>query len=203
MGLFRGRRQQQQESVQISFEGQQPLFDTTFKLEYEDILEGLCVAAANKPGQGRILWGSIIFSVFAIMSLPFMFNKSIMVGVVAVIAAVYLVITSLFGEKLSRKAKARDIAAQSKEVKLTLYKTGMQINDGVNDFNISYRLMKMYESSNAFMALLGKSMMLSFPKRCFGDNAIVAREIFIVNLGMNRRYFMVDEKGKIIKERKL
>ena len=198
MGLFSKKRQQQQaELAQISFEGEQPVLTTTFKLEYEDILDGLKVAAVNNPNQSRARWGSAVFTVFVVMALPFMFQKSILVGAVALAMAAYLVFNALYGEKISMKAKAKESAAEAKEVELSIYKTGVKIHDGTRNYNISYRLIKMYETETAFLALLGKAMMLSFPKRCFGDDLPVIREIFVMNLGSGKRFLQVDEKGKV------
>ena len=40
--------------------------------------------------------------------------------------------------------------------------------------------------------------MMVFNKEIFGENNPLVREIFIANMGQGRRYFLVDENGKII-----
>lgn len=196
MSLFSRKRRAQTAPEKISFDGEQPLYSTVFKLEYDDVLEGLKVAAANQPRKNRTIWGSVIFAVFALIAMPTMFERNLLLGILSAVAAIYLLVTAIFGERLARTAKAKEIAAQAVDVDLRLYKTGLQIDNGKESFNLIYRQIKMYESENAFMALVGRSMMLSFPKRYFGSSAVSAREIFIANLGLDRRYFMVGANGK-------
>ncbi len=198
MGLFNRNRSRPEKAPSISFEGETPVFTTRFTLGYEDVYEAMRVAAANRPGGRRAMWGSAFFGFFALLAMPFLFQRSFFTGAISLIAAVYLIVSALFGERLQRSAKAKQVAKTSKEVTLTVYATGLQLNDGNRDFNIPYRLLTMYESNAAFVVGLGPSQLLSFPKRHFGDDLPVVREIFILNLGKGRRFYEVDEKGKKI-----
>lgn len=197
MALFRRKKAQPQTPPeQISFEGQQPVLSTSFKLEYDEILQGLTVAAANRENN-RAKWGLVLYTIFSAIITPFMFRRSLWMGLLFLAVTVYLVVNSLFGEETARRGQAKTIAAGAKEVTLTIFATGVRVNDGQKDYNIPYRVMKMYENDQAFMTLLGKTMMLSFPKRCFGADLPLIREIFTANLGAGRRFFTVDEKGRV------
>ena len=197
MGLF-SRNKQAEPIAQTSFEGMEPILKTSFKLEYDEILQGLKIASANNPSQNKSKWGIALFTLFIVASLPFLFTKDFGVAIIVLSMACYLAYHLIIGEKANLKHIAKQTAENSKEAKLEIYQTGIKVIQENSDYNIGYRIIKMYESKDAFYAMVGKSLMLSFPKKCFGDDLPVVREIFIANMGMGRRYFQVNEKGKAI-----
>ena len=200
MGLFSRRNKQKTshlDEIKISFEGETPAFTADYKVTYDDILHGMEVVAANEDKK-RIYGGLAILIVCSILAVPRLYDFNKVFCFIFIFFALYLVAGQIFGPPISRRRTAKDVAAQQKECRLHLYPGGYQVIEKRTLYNVPFRVVTCYESERAYIFMLIINNMMVFNKEIFGENNPLVREIFIANMGQGRRYFLVDENGKII-----
>ncbi len=200
MGLFSRRNKQKTshlDEIKISFEGETPAFTADYKVTYDDILHGMEVVAANEDKK-RVYGGLAILIVCSILAVPRLYDFNKVFCFIFIFFALYLVVGQIFGPPISRRRTAKDVADQQKECRLHLYPGGYQVIEKRTLYNVPFRVVTCYESEKAYIFKLINNNMMVFNKEIFGENNPLVREIFIANMGQGRRYFLVDENGKII-----
>lgn len=203
MALLKRRHKQKTselDAVKISFEGETPAFTADYKVTYEDTLHGLEVVAANEDKK-RIWGGLAILIVCSILAVPKLYQFNKVFCLIFLFFAAYLVLGQIFGPPINRRRTAKDIAEQKKECRLHLYPGGYQVIEKRQRYNVPFRVVTCYESQKAYIFVLGVDHMMVFNKEIFGDKNPLVREIFIANMGQGRRYFEVDENGKIVENK--
>lgn len=201
MGMFSRRNKQKRtelDDIKISFEGQTPAFSADFTVTYEDILHGLEVVAANEDKK-RIYGGLIILIVCSILAVPriYAFNK--VFCFVFIFFALYLVVGQIFGPPINRRRTARATADKKQQCRFHLFPGGYQLIENRTKYNVPFRVVTCYESERAYIFVLGSAHLMVLNKELFGEQNPLVREIFIANMGQGRRFFTVDEEGKIIR----
>lgn len=200
MSLFGRKRKQKTndaEEYKISFEGETPAFTADFQVTYDDTLHGLEVLAANEDKK-RIYGGLAILVVCSALAVPRLYEFNKVFCFIFIFFALYLVAGQIFGPPITRRRTAKDIADKKKVCRLHLYPGGYQVIEDRKLYNVPFRVVTCYESGRAYIFKMGPDHMMVFNKEIFGDKNPLVREIFIANMGQGRRFFTVDENGKII-----
>lgn len=201
MGLFSRRNKQktsQLDDIKISFEGQTPAFSTDFTITYDDIMHGLEVVAANEDKK-RIYGGLAILIVCSIMAVPRIYDFNKAFCFIFIFFALYLVAGQIFGPPINRRRTARATADKKQQCRFHLYPGGYQLIENRQMYNVPFRVVTCYESERAYVFVLGTAHLMVLNKELFGDQNPLVREIFIANMGQGRRFFVVDENGKIVR----
>jgi len=87
---------------------------------------------------------------------------------------------------------------KKQQCRFHLFPGGYQLIENRTKYNVPFRVVTCYESEKAYIFVLINNNMMVFNKEIFGENNPLVREIFIANMGQGRRYFLVDENGKVI-----
>ena len=200
MSILKSARKKKEEAgktpVSIDFTGMEPLVVVNYRQEYGDVLEALTVIDQNES-HTRTIAAVVIFVALAALGIPQFFRYSPLLGAATVLVAVYIVASQVFGPAFNRKRTAKAAAQAATDCQLQLYTTGIQVRDAENAYNLPYRVMNILETKNQLILRMGGEKIVLFPKRFFGDQLKLAREILQANLGLGRRYLIADEKGKI------
>ena len=184
------------DQIKVSFEGETPAISAEFEVSYEDAMHGLKVISANQDKK-RIYGGTAILLVCGAFALPNVYAKSPMLAVLYVIGAIVLVAGALLGPKLAQRKTADEMSKMGKGT-LNLFPGGYQVVQQRVEYNVPFRVVDCYESERAYIFVMGRDHMMVFNKKYFGDLNVLVREVLIANMGAGRRYFKVDQKGKVI-----
>ena len=202
MGLFGLKKKTQKpnpaDELKISFKGEEPAITAQFKPTYEDVLHALEVVDANGDKR-RIYIGVALVLGVGCLALPALFRYAVWVGIVGSLVLAYLVFTQMGGPIVTRKATAKKSAEDAIESTLNIFPAGYQIIEKDKKFNVAFRVVSCYESKKAYIMLVGGMRLMVFNKEIFGEKNPLVKEIFIMNLGLGKRYFIVDDKGRIIR----
>jgi len=98
--------------------------------------------------------------------------------------------------KMIRKTAA-EMASMGKGT-LNLFPGGYQVVQQRVEYNVPFRVVDCYESERAYIFVMGRDHMMVFNKKYFGEKNLLVREVLIANMGAGRRFFTVDQKGKVI-----
>lgn len=200
MSILKSARKKKEEAqknpVTVDFTGMEPLVVVNYRQEYGDVLEALTVIDQNES-HGKTIGAVVLFVVLAFLGIPQFFRYSVALGVVSILIAVYIVASQIFGPSFNRKRTAKAAAAAATDCQLQLYTTGIQVRDQESAYNVPYRVMNILETQNQLILRMGGEKIVLFPKRFFGDQLKLSREILQANLGLGRRYIIADENGKI------
>ena len=203
MSILKKARQKKEEAqktpISIDFTGMEPLVVVNYRQEYGDVMEALTVIDKGEK-HTKTIAATVVFLVLALLAIPRIFAASTLLGVVVTMLAAYLVAVQIFGATLNRKRTAKEAAATATDCQLQLYATGIQVRDADRAYNVPYRVMNILETKNQFVLRMGNDKIVIFPKRFFGDQLKLSREILQANLGVGRRYQIADEKGNILSE---
>jgi|GEM_PF-6990423 len=201
MGFF-GRKKEQQntaaDELKISFEGQTPAVSADFGVDYNDILRGLEVIDANED-KTRIWGGLAVLTVCAVIAIPRIFGFSKIFGVIFVLLLLYIIGAQVLGPAINRKNTAQKTVKENKAGTVHLFPGGYQVVIHGVPYNVPFRVVTCYETDTCYVFVLGKVQMMVFNKSIFGEKNPLVKEILVANMGLGRRYFKVDEKGKVIK----
>lgn len=202
MALF-GRRKKAgrpnpADELKISFKEEQPIVTAQFKPTYDDVLHALEVIDANGDKK-RAYIGAALVLVAGCLALPALFRYAVWVGIVGILVIAYLIFTQVGGPVFTRRATAKKTADNAIECSLSIFPAGYQIIEKDKKYNIAFRAVSCYESSRAYIILVGGVRLMVFNKEIFGDKNPLVKEIFTINLGPGKRYFTVDGKGRIYK----
>ena len=184
------------DQIKVSFEGETPAVSTEFEISYEDAMHGLKVIAANQ-NKKRIYGGTAILLVCGGFAMPDLFAKNPLVAWLYIIGAIVLVAGALLGPVFARRKTAEEMSKLGKGT-LNLFPGGYQVIQQRVEFNVPFRVVECYESEIAYIFVMGRDHMMVFNKQHFGDLNVLVREVLIANMGAGRRYFKVDQKGKVI-----
>ena len=199
MGLFSRRNKQKTshlDEIKISFEGETPAFTADYKVTYDDILHGMEVVAANEDKK-RIYGGTAILLVCGAIAMPNLISKDPVTAVLYVLGAIVLVAGALLGPKLAQRKTAAEMSKMGKGT-LNLFPGGYQVVQQRVEYNVPFRVVDCYESDRAYIFVMGNDHMMVFNKKYFGETNLLVREVLIANMGAGRRFFKVDQKGKVI-----
>ena len=184
------------DQIKVSFEGETPAISTEFEVSYEDALHGLKVIAANQDKK-RIYGGTAILLVCGAFAMPNLFSNSPLLAVLYIIGAIVLVAGALLGPKMASRKTAAEMASMGKGT-LNLFPGGYQVVQQRVEYNVPFRVVDCYESERAYIFVMGRDHMMVFNKKYFGEKNLLVREVLIANMGAGRRFFTVDQKGKVI-----
>lgn len=199
MGLFKRSYSQKTnalDQIKVSFEGEKPAISAEFEVSYEDAMHGLKVIDANTDKK-RIYGGLAIMVVCGAIALPNIFAKGTVFGVLFILGALALAAGTLLGPVMGRRKTAEEMAALGKGV-LNLFPGGYQVIQQRVEFNVPFRVVDCYESESCYIFVMGRDHMMVFNKKYFGEKNVLVREILIANMGAGRRFFTVDQNGKVI-----
>lgn len=184
------------DQIKVSFEGETPAISAEFEISYEDAMHGLKVIDANQDKK-RIYGGLAILIVCGAFALPNVFAKGTALGVLFILGALALIIGTLAGPVFARRKTAAEMAALGKGT-LNLFPGGYQVIQQRNEYNVPFRVVECYESDIAYIFVMGSAHMMVFNKKYFGEKNVLVREVLIANMGAGRRFFAVDQKGKVV-----
>jgi len=184
------------DQIKVSYEGETPAISAEFEVSYEDAMHGLKVIDANTDKK-RIYGGLAIMVVCGGIALPNIFAAGTVYGVLFILAAAALAIGTLAGPVLGRRKTAAEMASMGKGT-LNLFPGGYQVVQQRVEYNVPFRVVDCYESERAYIFVMGRDHMMVFNKKYFGEKNLLVREVLIANMGAGRRFFTVDQKGKVI-----
>lgn len=184
------------DQIKVSFEGETPAISAEFEVSYEDALHGLNVIAANQ-NKKRIYGGIAIMLVCGAIAMPNLIANSTLIAVLYIIGAIVLIAGALLGPVLSRRKTAGEMSKMGKGT-LNIFPGGYQVVQQRVEYNVPFRVVDCYESEQAYIFVMGRDHMMVFNKKYFGEMNVLVREVLIANMGAGRRYFKVDQKGKVI-----
>jgi Holliday junction DNA helicase RuvA len=101
------------------------------------------------------------------------------------------------GPKLAQRKTAAEMSKMGKGT-LNLFPGGYQVVQQRVEYNVPFRVVDCYESDRAYIFVMGNDHMMVFNKKYFGETNLLVREVLIANMGAGRRFFKVDQKGKVI-----
>lgn len=180
----------------LSFEGQQQLLAVEYQQDREDILRGLALLDSQKSRKSELasMLLLVIMAVYAVYSL---YQNDPLLAAAIGAAAVAALLLQWFRPALTRKHTARRYAAEKKQGRLLFYATGVRVEQEGQVGALPYRAMTAYEDREYILLLVGNNRLLALRKSALERNLPLLKQLLEVQLGKGRRYFELDDRGKI------